>query len=168
MALAAERELEALVAVSSPSGDVEGAEECVALATAFLPTEAEVERGECSTPAHAPHMVGRLRGGGRRRLLLLGHLDTVVHHHAHRPLARAGDRLTGAGAVDMKGGVALALALMRELAERGELYAEVAVLLVNDEEWRTKPFVHAERFAGFEACLCFEAGERGAAGEEAV
>jgi glutamate carboxypeptidase len=38
MALAAERELEALVAVSSPSGDVDGAEECVALATAFLPT----------------------------------------------------------------------------------------------------------------------------------
>ena len=50
MALAAERELEALVGVSSPSGDVEGAEECVALATAFLPTEAEVERLECSTP----------------------------------------------------------------------------------------------------------------------
>ena len=47
-----------------------------------------------------------------------GHLDTVVHHDAHRPLARDGDRLTGSGAVDMKGGVALALALMRELAER--------------------------------------------------
>ena len=45
MALAAERELEALVGVSSPSGDLEGAEACVALATAFLPTEAEVERG---------------------------------------------------------------------------------------------------------------------------
>jgi glutamate carboxypeptidase len=168
MALAAERELEALVAVSSPSGDVEGAEECVALATAFLPTEAEVERVECSTPAHALDMVGRLRGSGRRRLLLLGHLDTVVHHHAHRPLARDGDRLTGSGAVDMKGGVALALALMRELAERGELYAEVAVLLVNDEEWRTAPFVHARRFADFDACLCFEAGQRAGGGEEAV
>jgi glutamate carboxypeptidase len=40
MALAAERELEALVAVSSPSGDLSGAEECVSLATAFMPTEA--------------------------------------------------------------------------------------------------------------------------------
>ena len=141
MALAAERELEALVAVSSPSGDVEGAEECVALATAFLPTEAEVERVECSTPAHALDLVGRLRGSGELRLLLLGHLDTVVHHDAHRPLARDGDRLTGSGAVDMKGGVALALALMRELADRPQLYAETAVLLVNDEEWRTAPFV---------------------------
>jgi glutamate carboxypeptidase len=168
MALAAERELEALVAVSSPSGDLEGAEECVALATAFLPTEAEVERIACSTPNHAPDLVGRLRGGGDRRVVLLGHLDTVVHHDAHRALARDGDRLSGSGAVDMKGGVALALALMRELADRAELYAELAVLLVNDEEWRTAPFIHAQRFAGFDVCLCFEAGQRTAAGEEAV
>jgi glutamate carboxypeptidase len=168
MALAAERELEALVAVSSPSGDLDGAEECVALATAFLPTEAEVERVDCSTPHHAKDLIGRLRGSGAKRVLLLGHLDTVVAHHAHRALTRDGDRLTGTGAVDMKGGVALALALMRELAERPELYAETAVLLVNDEEWRTAPFVHAKRFAGFDACLCFEAGERTTAGEDAV
>jgi glutamate carboxypeptidase len=168
MALAAERELEALVAVSSPSGDVAGAEECVALATAFLPTEAEVERVECSTPRHAPDLVGHLRGTGSKRMLLLGHLDTVVAHGAHQALGRDGDRLTGSGTVDMKGGVALSLALMRELADRPELYAEAAVLLVNDEEWRTAPFVHSERFAGFDACLCFEAGERGPTGEEAV
>ena len=168
MALAAERELEALVAVSSPSGDVAGAEECVALAKAFLPTEAEVERVECSTPGHAPDLVGSVRGNGSKRVLLLGHLDTVVAHGAHRPLERDGDRLVGSGAVDMKGGVALSLALMRELAARPELYAELAVLLVNDEEWRTAPFAHAERFAGFDACLCFEAGERTADGAEGV
>jgi len=167
MALAAERELEALVGVSSPSGDVAGAEECVALATAFLPTEAEVERLDCSTPGHARDLLGRLRGTGAKRLLLLGHLDTVVAHGAHRPLERDGDRLSGSGAVDMKGGVALALGVMRELAERPESYAEAAVLLVNDEEWRTAAFVHGERFAGFDACLCFEAGQR-AAGDEAV
>src|ERR687895_187339 len=168
MALAAERELEALVAVSSPSGDRDGAEECVALATAFLPTEAEVERPECSTPDHARDLVGRLRGTGSKRVVLLGHLDTVLSHGAHRSLERDGDRLTGSGAVDMKGGVALMLALTRELAARPELYGELAVLLVNDEEWRTAPFAHAPRFADFDACLCFEAGERTAAGEEAV
>jgi len=169
MALAAERELEALVGVSSPSGDLEGAEECVALATAFLPTEVEIERLECSTPGHARDLVGRLRGSGERRLLLLGHLDTVVSHEAHRPLTRdEGDRLSGSGAVDMKGGVALSLALMRELAERTELFAEAAILLVNDEEWRTAPFAHAKRFAEFDACFCFEAGERTTAGDEAV
>jgi glutamate carboxypeptidase len=163
-----ERELEALVAVSSPSGDIDGAEECVALATAFMPAEAEVERIDCSTPDHAQDLVGHVSGTGTKRLLLLGHLDTVVHHGAHRAIERDGDRLIGSGAVDMKGGVAIALALMRELAERPELYAEVAVLLVNDEEWRTAPFSHAERFAAFDACLCFEGGERTADGAEAV
>jgi glutamate carboxypeptidase len=168
VALVAERELEALVGVSTPSGDVAGAEEAVALSAAFLPPEADVERIECSTPDHVPDLVGLLRGSGTKRLLLLGHLDTVVAHAAHRPLVRDGDRLTGSGAVDMKGGVALALGTMRELAARPESYAEAAILLVNDEEWRTAAFAHAERFAGFDACLCFEAGERDAEGHEAV
>jgi glutamate carboxypeptidase len=168
VALVAERELEALVGVSTPSGDVAGAEEAVALCAAFLPPEAEVERVDCSTAGHAPDLVGRLRGTGTRRVLLLGHLDTVVAHEAHQPLRRDGDRLTGSGTVDMKGGVALALGTMRELAAMPELYAEAAILLVNDEEWRTAAFVHAKRFSGFDACLCFEAGERDAEGREAV
>ncbi len=168
LALVAERELEALVGVSSPSGDVPGAEECVALAAAFLPPEADVERLECSTPAHAEDLCGRLHGSGSKRVLLLGHLDTVVAHGAHRPLERDGDRLIGSGAVDMKGGVALALGLMRELAARPRLYREAAVLLVNDEEWRTAEFAHARRFGHFDACLCFEAGERTETGDEAV
>ena len=168
MALQAERELEALVGVSTPSGDVAGAEEAVALCVAFLPPEAQVERLDCSSAGCAPDLIGRVAGEGTMRVLLLGHLDTVVTHAAHRSLERDDDRLTGSGAVDMKGGVALALGLMRELAARPELYFEVALLLVNDEEWRTAGFGHAERFAGFDACLCFEAGERAAGGEEAV
>ena len=151
VALVAERELEALVAVSSPSGDVPGAERAATLCAAFLPPEAEVERPPCSSEDHALDLLGRLRGGGERRLLLLGHLDTVVGHDAHRSLEHDGDRLTGSGTVDMKGGVALALGVMRELAARPELYAEAAVLLVNDEEWRTARFGHAERFEGFDA-----------------
>jgi glutamate carboxypeptidase len=168
LALVAERELEALVGVSSPSGDVAGAEECAALATAFLPPEVDIERPPCSTAGHAPDLCGRLRGRGSKRVLFLGHLDTVVAHAAHRPLEREGDRLIGSGSVDMKGGVALALGLMRELAARPDLYREVSVLLVNDEEWRTSGFAHIDQFAGFDACLCFEAGERTQDGDEAV
>jgi glutamate carboxypeptidase len=68
----------------------------------------------------------------------------------------------------MKGGDVLALGVMRELTRRPEAFAEVALLLVVDEEWRVGPFGHVERFAGFDACLCFEAGERNADGEDAV
>ena len=68
----------------------------------------------------------------------------------------------------MKGGVVLALGALRALAARPDAYAEVALLLVCDEEWRTAPFAHVERFAGWDACLCFEAGELTADGDEAV
>ena len=56
LALVAERELEALVGVSTPSGDVAGAEEAVALCVAFLPPEAQPERVPCSTEGHAPDL----------------------------------------------------------------------------------------------------------------
>jgi glutamate carboxypeptidase len=155
----APRELEALVAVSSPSGDVHGAEECASVCAVLLPDEAVVERVPCSSPDHAEDLVARLHGTGARRVLLLGHLDTVVAHAHHKPLVRDGEQLVGSGTIDMKGGDVLAIAAMRALAARPEAYAELALLLVCDEEWRTAPFGHVERFAGFDACLCFEAGE---------
>jgi glutamate carboxypeptidase len=164
----AERELEALVAVSSPSGDKRGAEECASVCAALLPDAATLERVPCSSPDHAPDLIARLPGTGSRRILLLGHLDTVIAHGHHKPLTRHEDRLVGSGAVDMKGGVVLALGTLRALAARPADYAEAALLLVCDEEWRTASFVHAERFAGWDACLCFEGGARTSDGEEGV
>jgi glutamate carboxypeptidase len=164
----AERELEALVAISSPSGDRQGAEECISVCAVLAPDEAAVERIPCSSPEHAPDLVARLSGTGARRILLLGHVDTVVSHDDHRPLERDGDKLVGSGAVDMKGGDVLALGVLRALTHRRADFAEAAVLLVCDEEWRTAPFGHVDRFAGWDACLCFEAGERTAAGEEGI
>jgi glutamate carboxypeptidase len=162
------RELEALVGVSSPSGDVHGAEECAAVCAALLPDEAEIERIPCSTPDHAPDLVARLRGTGVRRVLLLGHVDTVVAHADHRPLVRRDDHLVGSGSIDMKGGVVLAIGAMRALAQRPEAYGEAALLLVCDEEWRVGDLAHVHRFAGWDACLCFEGGDRTANGEDAV
>src|SRR4051812_29476601 len=75
-----ERELEALVAISTPSGDAVAAEEICALVAALLPDEATIERPPCSTSGYAPDLLATLTGGGSRRLLLLGHLDTVVSH----------------------------------------------------------------------------------------
>jgi glutamate carboxypeptidase len=163
-----ERDLEALVAVSSPSGDVPAAEEVCALVGALLPDEAEIERPACSTPVYAPDLLATLRGTGSGSVLLLGHLDTVIAHDGHRPLERTGDKLVGSGTVDMKGGVAIALGVSRALAAAPEAFAELAVLMVVDEEWRTSGFDHGPRFAGWDACLCFEAGQLGPGGEEAV
>jgi glutamate carboxypeptidase len=168
IAARAERELEALVGVSSPSGDVEGAEESIALCAALLPPEARIERPACSTAGSAKDMVARISGTGSGRLLLVGHVDTVISHDAHVPLHRDGDRLYGPGTADMKGGVVLALGVARVLSEHPELFEQVAVLLVTDEEWRTQEFTHGSSFAGWDACLCFEAGERTRDGGEGV
>jgi glutamate carboxypeptidase len=168
IAARAPRELEALVAVSSPSGDVHGAEEAAAVAAALAPDDAEIERVPCSSPDHAPDVLIRVAGTGTKRVLLLGHVDTVVAHADHRPLRREDDRLVGSGTVDMKGGDVLALGVLRALAQRREDIAEAALLLVCDEEWRVGPFLHVDRFADYDACLCFEGGQRAEDGREQV
>ncbi len=168
IAARAEGELEELVGISSPSGDLQGAERALALCAALLPEDARVERLGCSTPGSAPDLVGTVSGVGARRLMLLGHVDTVIGHDAHQPLRGEGGRLYGTGTADMKGGVVLALGVALALARASDAFAELTVLLVTDEEWRTEPFVHASRFAGYDACLCFEAGERTADGGEGV
>ena len=168
MAAEADADLEALVAISSPSGDRDGAEAALGLCIERLPAAAAVERVPCSSPNHVPDLLARVPGTGTGRLLLLGHVDTVVAHAEHLPLHRDGDTWRGSGAVDMKGGVALALGLARWLAERPDSFAELGVLMVVDEEWRSERFSHVGRFDGYDACLCFEAAERTAAGEEGV
>ena len=168
LAARAERELRSLVGVSSPSGDVAGAEEALAVAEALAPEQATSERVPCSSPEHAPDLILRLEGTGRGRLLLVGHVDTVIPHRAHRPVTEEGDRLTGSGTVDMKGGVVLSLGVARALSAHPERFAECSLLLVTDEEWRVDPFVHIDRFAHYDACLCFEAGQLNRDGQEAV
>jgi glutamate carboxypeptidase len=164
----APEQLAALVGLSTPSGDAAGAEAAVAAVQTMLPPGATVERPACSTPGSAPDLVARVRGTGTARVLLVGHLDTVVAHADHRPLTLDGDRLVGSGSVDMKGGDVLALGVLRALADLGPAFAEAVLLLVNDEEWRTVPFVHGPAFAHFDACLCFEAGQLTPDGDDAV
>jgi glutamate carboxypeptidase len=161
-------EMGRLVAVSTPSGSFEESEAAIQMCIGFLPAAAVVERPACATVGCAPDLLATITGTGGKRVLLLGHVDTVVRHAEHQSLRADGDRLYGSGTADMKGGVAVALALARVLAQERELFAELSILLVCDEEWRTAPFLHAERFAGYDACLCFEAGERTPDGEEGV
>jgi glutamate carboxypeptidase len=171
IAARAPAELEELVGISSPSGDVDGAERALALCARLLPEGARIERPSCSTSGSAPDLIGTVTGTGRGRVLLLGHVDTVIGHDDHQPLRAEGDRLYGTGAVDMKGGDILALGVARALARRPDTFAELAVLMVTDEEWRVQPFVHAGpagRFAGYDACLCFEGGQLNEDGDEGV
>jgi glutamate carboxypeptidase len=148
IAARAPAELERLVAISSPSGDVPGAEAALELALELVPEGVRVERAPCSSAGYADDLIVTLAGRGSGRAVLLGHVDTVHAHDEHRRLVRDGDRLTGSGSVDMKGGDVLALGVLRALARRTDAFAEVALLLVCDEERRAGTFAHTERFAG--------------------
>ena len=55
------------------------------------------------------------RRAGRKHLVLVGHLDTVPIVDGLHPPRLSGERLTGRGAVDMKAGVAVMLALLQDL-----------------------------------------------------
>ncbi len=87
-----------------------------------------------------PNLVGRLRGaGGGRSLLLLGHADTVGLGPGWSvdPFAavRRDGLLYGRGAVDMKGGMAAALAALELLDQLGvTLAGDVLFASVVDEE----------------------------------
>src|SRR3954465_7480735 len=126
----APRELEALVAGSSPPGDAHGAEGCASVCAVMLPDEAEIERVPCSSPGHAPDLVARLHGTGERRGRLPRPLATAVAPTPPPPPAPDGAQPVGSGAVDMKGGDILAIGATRAFAQRPDAYRELALLLV--------------------------------------
>ena len=159
IAARAPAELEHLVAISSPSGDVAGADAAIAYALTLAPDGARVERPPCSTSDHADDLVVTVTGSGSGRIVLLGHVDTVHAHEVHRPLTREGPNLLGSGSVDMKGGDILALGVLRALAQRARHVrrGRVAARLRRGVA-RRRLRAHA-RFAGWDACLCFEGGQ---------
>ncbi len=80
----------------------------------------------------AGHFVATHRGGRGPRLLLIGHLDTVLQGD---PFRRDGNRAYGTGSSDMKGGNLVVLEALRALHATGELRdMNVTVVFTGDEE----------------------------------
>ena len=85
-----------------------------------------------STMNRAGHFVATHRGGRGPRLLLIGHLDTVLQGE---PFRRDGNRGYGSGASDMKAGNLIALEALRALHAAGKLERmNVTVVFTGDEE----------------------------------
>lgn len=89
------------------------------------------------------HLVARKPGRGARRLLCLGHVDTVFPRGtvAQRPFTIDGDRATGPGIYDMKGGLVVLLAALEALrANRASIWEEVTItVIVNTDEELLSP-----------------------------
>ena len=96
----------------------------------------QVERRPSST-AKGEMLIGRLQGSGRRKLMLIAHLDTIYWPGtlATQPIKRDGNRLYGPGIADDKGGVAVILHSLDILRAAGwQDYAQLTVLFNSDEE----------------------------------
>jgi glutamate carboxypeptidase len=84
-----------------------------------------------------------------KRLLLIGHMDTVFEptstfqHYAPVP-GSADNAATGPGVADMKGGIVVMLAALRAMKDAGALEnAEIRIVLSGDEERVGTPFERA-------------------------
>jgi glutamate carboxypeptidase len=110
--------IEALVRLESPSTDSAAAERCGAvLAERLRALGATVERLDGGRRAR--HIRADV-AGSPRRVLLLGHFDTVwpVGQLERMPLREEGGRLYGPGVFDMKAGIGVAMLAVRALQER--------------------------------------------------
>jgi len=89
----------------------------------------------------AGHLVATRTGNKGKRLLLLGHLDTVFEKDGAQPTwERRGERVRGQGVSDMKGGDVIAIAALRALQRAGVLDGStIAVMFTGDEEEAGNP-----------------------------
>lgn len=114
----------------------------------------------------AGHLVAVRSGDTGKRLLLIGHLDTVL---SGEPFRRDGGRVYGTGSADMKGGDVIIIKALGALDTVGALQdRQITVVFTGDEEDPGAPFVLSRQAllaAGAESdiALGFEGGTPGVA-----
>ena len=87
------------------------------------------------------HLVGEIKGKKGKRLLLIGHMDTVFEPDDPFQKWQAKDSIAiGPGAVDMKGGNMIMFYALKALQEAGQLKdRQIIVILHGDEENSGRP-----------------------------
>jgi len=126
--------------------------------TRWAPMSAEMHR--------AGHLIAEHRGrAGNVRILLIGHLDTVVEPDGPN-FVREDSMARGVGSGDMKGGDAIILYALKALEAAGALRdLNVTVVFTGDEEFAGEPLEAARRdlieaARRNDVALAFEGGNR--------
>jgi glutamate carboxypeptidase len=114
----------------------------------------------------AGHLVAERIGRTGQRLLLIGHLDTVLQDEPYR---RSGDRAYGSGTSDMKGGNLVIVEALRAMQSAGALEGRtIRVVFTGDEEDPGLPHTQSrqaleEAGRDSDVALGFEGGSDGVA-----
>ncbi|QNN64591.1 M20/M25/M40 family metallo-hydrolase [Sphingomonas rhizophila] len=130
--------LERMVNQNSGTNNPAGVEKVAAMVRAELvPLGFAVRWIPMKQVGRAGHLVAhhKARGGGKR-LLLIGHLDTVFEPDSpFQTLMRTGDKANGPGAGDDKGGITVMIAALRAMKAAGTLdRSDITIFLTGDEE----------------------------------
>lgn len=89
------------------------------------------------------HLIAERSGTKGKRVLMIGHLDTVLPGGNGR---REGDQFHGAGSADMKGGNLIAIHALRALHAAGALDdTQITVIFTGDEEAPGDPVTESRR-----------------------
>jgi glutamate carboxypeptidase len=126
-------------------------------ATKWIDMPAEMKR--------AGHLYGEIKGKKGKRILLIGHIDTVFEPESlFQTWMRKGSIASGPGTNDMKGGNMVMLFALKSLKEAGLLKdRQIIVIMHGDEEAAGRP-IDISRKDIIEAAkrsdiaLCFETG----------
>ena len=113
--------LKDMVSIESGSANIEGLTRMADYTSRRLQAlGAKVERLPMKTSA-APMVKATLTGTGKRKIMLIGHMDTVYPAGilATQPLREDGNRLYGPGIADDKGGLAVILHSLEILKAQG-------------------------------------------------
>jgi glutamate carboxypeptidase len=127
-----------MVMIESGSGDVEGLAKMADFTEARLKAlGATTRRQKTTAGAGADIVIGTFEGTGTRKLMLIGHMDTVYQRGilATEPYHVDGTRIYGPGIADDKGGIAVVLHTLKILKDAGwRDYARLTVSFNPDEE----------------------------------
>lgn len=126
--------LEKIVNIESPTEDAAGVKavgtvlkpefESIGMSVKWIDMPAEMKRGG--------HLWAETNGNKGKRVLMLGHIDTVLKGEKFR---REGDKVYGTGTADMKAGVVVMYYALKALESAGALKdTKLIVLLTGDEE----------------------------------
>lgn len=139
--------LETLVLVNSGTMNVAGVEQVGRMLTPeFEQLGFTVRWVPMAKVGRAGHLIATHKGNGKgKRLLLIGHLDTVFEPDSpFQGWKRTGDIVEGPGVGDMKGGDVVIVAALRAMHAAGTLKtADITVVLTGDEEKPGEPLADA-------------------------
>ncbi len=157
------KDLEEIVKINSYTKNKEGVDKVGSFFDRWL------EEIDFSVQIHPRKEIGNHRHykslhiDGAKKLLLLGHLDTVFPPDKFEGYRDDSEWVYGAGVCDMKGGNIVALQALRELHSQGVKIANIDFLLVSDEETGSDDSKHltAKLAQDYDYCFVYEAaGEK--------